>query len=492
MSVSLHLAVDLGASSGRVALGRLEGGKIHLEILHRFDNGPVVLGGHVHWDVPRLWQEILVGLRKAPKGVATLGVDGWGVDFALLGPDGALVGLPRHYRDPRHLEAFHNLLERVPKEVIYTETGIQVMPINTLYQLFALKEANPRLLEAAERFLMLPDLFHYWLSGSVILEWTNATTTQLVNPLTRTWSPKLLALLDLPKDLFAPPQPPGTPLAPLREELAQELGQAPIVVAPATHDTASAVAAVPAEEGEGWAYLIAGTWTLLGVEVFSPVLSEEAFRYNLTNEGGLDGTFRLLKNVMGLWLLQECRKAWNEKDFSVLARAAEEAPPFRFTLDPDAEPFLLPNEVAGPMPERITLYLEQRGQGCPNTRGEVVRTVYEALGFRYRWVLEALERVTGRPINKIYVVGGGSRDAFFCQTVADLTQRPVVAGPAEATLLGNLLVGARAVGALQAPIREVVGASIQTIRYLPRDLPGADAAYARFLNLIGRHKDERG
>lgn len=490
MSVSLHLAVDLGASGGRVALGRLEGDRISLEILHRFENGPVLLGDHLHWDIPRLWQEVWLGLQKAPRGVKTVSVDGWGVDFALLGPDGTLVGLPRHYRDPRHVAAFHRVLRDHGGWALYRRTGIQLMPINTLYQLVALKEGNPRLLEAAQRFLMLPDLFHYWLSGIAANEWTNASTTQLAEPWQRTWAKDLLEALGLPPHLFAEPVLPGTVLGDLREALARELGQSFAVVASASHDTASAVAAVPAE-GKGWAYLIAGTWTLLGVERNAPLVDARAFAYNLTNEGGIDGTIRLLKNVMGLWLLQECRRVWST-DFSEIASWAREEPPFRFVLDPDREEFLPPNEVAGPMPERIRRYLEATGQGAPERPGQVARTVYEGLGFRYRQVLEALEEVVGDRLNRIHVVGGGSQDAFFCQTVADLTERTVIAGPTEATLLGNLLVGARAVGAVKEPIREVVRASVKLQTYVPRELEGLEEAYARFLELaspLGRAHD---
>jgi len=481
MSASLHLAVDLGASGGRVALGALEGGRIRLEVLHRFENGPVLLGGHLHWDVPRLWQEVLGGLRKAPRGIQTVGVDGWGVDFALLGPDGALVGLPRHYRDPRHVEAFHRFLEGHPGRQIYRRTGIQLMPINTLFQLVALKEANPRLLDAAQRFLMLPDLFHYWLSGVAANEWTNASTTQLADPWRRAWAEDLLDILGLPHHLFAEPVPPGTVLGELRPGLSRELGQEPVVVAPATHDTASAVAAVPASGG-GWAYLIAGTWCLLGVERREPLVDERTFAYNLTNEGGVDGTVRLLKNVMGLWILQECRRVWGAEFAEIAARAQEEAP-FRFTIDPDREEFLPPNEVAGPMPERLRGYLERTGQGFPERPGQVARAVYEGLGFRYRQVLEALEEVTGEELRRVHVVGGGSQDPFFCQTVADLTERTVIAGPAEATLLGNLLVGARAVGAVEGSVREIVRASVELKAYEPRELRGLEEAYARFLEL---------
>lgn len=480
---SLHLAVDLGAESGRVALGRLEGGKLEVEILHRFKNTPALLGGYLHWDLPRLWLEILEGLKKAPPGVLSLGVDGWGVDYALLGPDGDLLGLPRHYRDPHHLAAFQKVLEEIPREDIFAQTGIQFMPINTLYQLIALRDGNRALLEAAQTFLMLPDLFHHWLCGATAVEWTNVSTTQLADPRTRTWSEALLQRLELPRHLFPAPTPPGTRLGPLRDEVAREVGQGMTVVAPCTHDTASAVAAVPAQ-GEGWAYISSGTWSLVGLELPQPVLSPEALAMNLTNEGGLDGTTRLLKNVMGLWLLQECRQAWGERySYADLTAMAEGVEPFRSLLNPDDPRFLLTHEVAGPMPRRIQAYCQETGQPLPQTEAEIARTIYDSLALQYRRVVEGLEQLSGRLITRLHVVGGGSQNRLLGQLTADACAREVRAGPAEATLIGNLLVTARAVGALPGSVREVVRASFTPKTYRPRTLPGLEAAYQQLLRL---------
>lgn len=479
MSASLHLAVDLGAESGRVALGRLEGEHLEVEILHRFKNTPALLGGHLHWDLMGLWREILEGLRKAPPGIASLGVDGWGVDFALLGPDGELVGLPHHYRDIRHVAAYEQVLKRLPREEIFGETGVQFMPINTLYQLVALREGNPRLLEAAEHFVMLPDLFHHWLSGEIAVEWTNASTTQLADPRTRTWSQGLMERLELPARLFSHPVPPGTVLGSLRDEVARELGWQTTVVAPCTHDTASAVAAIPAE-GDGWAYISSGTWSLVGVELPGPVLSPQALAMNLTNEGGLDGTTRLLKNVMGLWLLQECRHAWGDShSYAELTAMAEGIQPFRSLINPDDPRFLLTNEIAGPMPARIQAYCRESGQTIPAGEAEITRTIYDSLALQYRRVVEGLERITGCSITRLHVVGGGSQNRMLCQLTADVTGREVIAGPVEATTLGNLLVTARAVGALGGDLRRVVRHSFPTEAYLPRDLPSRSEAYDR-------------
>jgi len=482
-SPSLHLAVDLGAESGRVALGRLEGGRLEVEILHRFNNTPALLGGYLHWDLPRLWLEILEGLSKAPPGVQSLGVDGWGVDYALLGPDGDLLGLPRHYRDPHHLAAFQRVLEDLPREEVFAQTGVQFLPINTLYQLVALREGNPGLLEAAQTFLMLPDLFHHWLCGAIAVEWTNASTTQLAQPHTRTWSEALLQRLGLPQRLFLPPVPPGTVLGPLRGEVARAVGQEILVVAPCTHDTASAVAAVPAE-GDSWAYISSGTWSLVGLEQAQPVLSPQALAMNLTNEAGLDGTIRLLKNVMGLWLLQECRRSWGGRySYAELTEMAEGAEPFRSLINPDDPRFLLSHEVAGPMPKRIQTYCQETGQPLPQSEAQIARTIYDSLALQYRRVVEGLEQLTGRPITRLHVVGGGAQIRLLCQLTADASGREVWAGPVEATLIGNLLVTSRAVGALPGSVREAVRASFTPETHQPRPLPGLEAAYQRLLGL---------
>jgi len=481
--MSLHLAVDLGAESGRVALGRLEEGFLQIEVLQRFPNVPAMLAGHLYWDLPRLWLEILEGLKKAPRGVSSLGVDGWGVDYALLGPDGNLVALPTHYRDMRNQAAYERVQQRLGRDLIFSQTGIQFMPINTLYQLEALQHANPKLLQAATTFLMLPDLFHFWLSGKKAVEWSNASTTQFANPLTRDWSGAIVKELGWPAQLFRKPISPGTLLGALREDVAKEIGQSITVVAPCTHDTGSAVAAIPAE-GENWAYISSGTWSLVGVETRHPVLSQEALKMNLTNEGGLDGTTRLLKNVMGLWLLQQCRHAWGDRfSYNELAAMARSSVPFRSLVNPDDARFLLPNETGGFMPERIRAYCQQTRQPLPESEADVVRSVYDSLALKYRQVIEGLERLTARNIERIHIVGGGSQNQILCQLTADVTGREVVAGPVEATTIGNLLVTARAVGALQGDIRAVVQNSFSTQSYTPGELPGISEAYQRMQGL---------
>lgn len=478
--MSLHLAVDLGAESGRVALGRLEAGRLEVEILHRFANIPVNLNGHLHWDLPTIWLEILEGLKKAPNGVSSLGVDGWGVDYALLGPDDDLVVLPTHYRDSRNLAAYQRVLSKFGRDLIFEESGIQFMPINTLYQIEAQAYTNPKILETSKTFLMLPDLFHFWLSGKKAVEWTNASTTQFANPLTKNWSEKIVEKMGWPRGLFGLPIAPGTVLGPMREEVAREVGQQTTVVAPCTHDTASAVAAVPAE-GQNWAYISSGTWSLVGLELPAPVISSETLRLNLTNEGGLDGTTRLLKNVMGLWLLQECRRAWSSQyDYASLSTMAENAQAFRSLINPDDSSFLLPNESAGPMPVRIRDYCQKTRQPLPETEAETARTIYDSLALKYRAVIEMLEKVSRTSVDRVHVVGGGSQNKLLCQLTADISGREVIAGPVEATIIGNLLVTARAVGRLHSDSRSVVRASFATQRFTPRDVPLSEEAYARF------------
>ncbi|MER3482158.1 MAG: rhamnulokinase, partial [Meiothermus sp.] len=424
MSVSRHVAVDLGASGGRVALGTVQEGRLEVEVLHRFSNGPVQVpvgdGINLYWDVLGLWREILHGLRQAAaKGpTASVGVDSWGVDFALLDEHGLVLEGLRHYRDPRTEKTFRSALTTLDKERIYEHTGLQFMPINTLYQLLAVQQQRPDLLAQARHFLMVPDLFHFWLSGKAVCERTNASTTQLFDPRKGDWSGDVLEAFNLPKRIFSPIVEPGTVLGPLRPALAKELGlENTVVIAPGTHDTASAVAAVPAE-GENWAYISSGTWSLVGIETAHPVISEAALGANLTNEAGIHSTTRLLKNVMGLWILQECRHAWGDVGFPVIYAEAEAAPAFTAFIDPDDIHFL----AAGlDMPSRIQTYCRQKGQKVPETQGQITRCVLESLALKYRVVLDTIEQVSAQKINVVHVVGGGSLVEVLCQWTADAT-----------------------------------------------------------------------
>lgn len=433
-----YLAFDLGAESGRAILAHLRNGNLTTQEVHRFKNEPVEYGGSLHWDVVRLWWEMRKALSQLENvELAGIGVDAWGVDYALLGERSELLQNPYHYRDSRTAGMMHEVFRRVPKENIYRETGIQFMPINTLYQLYAAKQQTRELLQCAQKLLTIPDLFHYWLTGKAVCEFTNATTTQLVNPLTRTWAKNLIERLDLPGHLLPEIVEPGTMLGPLHPQIARNtsLANTP-VIAPAAHDTGSAVAAISAREGT--AFISSGTWSLVGIEVDRPILSEKAMRLNFTNEGGVQGTTRLLKNVMGLWLLQECHHAWTAQGHCYKADELQEMAaretPFACLVDPDHESFLRPTSML----HAIDAFCARTQQRAPQSPAAYVRAILESLAFKYRLVLRNLEQLTGQRIERIRVIGGGSKNRLLNQLTADATNKQVLAGPAEATALGNV------------------------------------------------------
>jgi rhamnulokinase len=463
-----YLAVDLGAESGRVVLGRFDGGHVSLEEIHRFPNLPVRLPDGLHWDVLRILHEIKEGLAKAVRGeeIEGIGVDSWGVDFGLLDRDGALVSNPYHHRDSRTEGMVDEALRLASRKEIYGTTGIQFLPINTLYQLLAMR-GSP-LLRAAETMLLIPDLINYWLTGERACEYTNATTTQLLDLETGGWSQDLLKKLDLPSGLFSPVVSPGTELGPVLPGVAEEIGAGPPVFAVASHDTASAVVAVPAK-ADDFAYISSGTWSLVGVEARSPVVTQEAIEANFTNEGGFAGTTRFLKNVMGLWLLQECRRQWaregHEYSYEELARMAEGAPSGPL-VDPDHPAFLTP----GDMTARIRRFCEETGQVPPERPAEFARCIFESLALKYGHAIEQAQNMTGQKIGTVNIVGGGSQNALLCQLTADVAQLPVVAGPVEATAMGNVMVQAFAQKRVGSPeeIRAVVRDSFEASTYEPR------------------------
>jgi len=463
------LAIDLGAESGRGIVGQFDGSRVTLETVHRFPNGPVALLDQLVWDAPGLHREILTSIRKAG-GIDSVGVDTWGVDFALLGRDGSLLGLPRHYRDPHTETAMESAFAVVPREEIYRRTGLQFLRFNTLYQLLALCRDRSPQLDAAESLLFMPDLFHYWLTGIRVNEFTDASTSQMTDPRKRGWDQELCARFGRPGKLLGTIVPPGTVLGPMRKSVADETGSSPVpVVVPATHDTASAVAAVPAS-GTNWAYLSSGTWSLLGAELPEPVITDASLAANFTNEGGLGGSVRFLKNIMGLWLVQECRRSFERAghghSYDELCQLAETAEPFRSLVDPDHSSFLLPAD----MPAAISAYCRQTGQPVPESPGAFVRCCLESLALKYAVVLEQLEALTGRRVDVLHVVGGGSQNALLNQFTADAINRPVLAGPVEATALGNVLVQALALGLVASPqqIRDVARASFGVMEFLPR------------------------
>jgi rhamnulokinase len=482
-----YLAFDLGAESGRAMLGSIRDDVLTLEELHRFPNIPVRLPTGLYWDTLRLFHEILQGLIAACRGrkiqLAGVGVDTWGVDFALLGADGALVDNPRHYRDSRNNGMLERTFAVIPREEIFAHTGIQFMQLNTLYQLHAMKLANSPALEVARTFLMMPDLFNYWLTGVMRCELTDASTTQFYNPVKKRWAFELLERLGLPTTIFPEIVPPGTLLGPLLPHVAEETGAGEVpVYATCCHDTASAVAAVPAE-GDGWCYISSGTWSLMGVELTEPIINQRSLELNFTNEIGAAGTVRFLKNIAGMWLLQECRRAWalegREYSYDELAQLAAAAPPFTAVIDPDA--FLEP----GRMPEKIAEYCRRTGQAAPEPPGPMCRTILESLALRYRQVLESLESLLGRRIERIHIVGGGSRNRVLNQFVADATGRPVIAGPAEATAAGNVAVQAIGAGLLKdlREARDLIRRSFPMTVFEPKPQADWDAAYQRFCAL---------
>jgi rhamnulokinase len=468
-----YAAIDLGAESGRVVLGRLDGERVTLDVVHRFPNRPVRLPDGMRWNLLHLFTEALhgVGLAVAEARLDGIGVDSWGVDYALLDGEDRVLGLPFHYRDPRTDGMVERVHARVPRDELYATAGIQTMPINTVFQLLA-DESSPAL-AAAERIALVPDLFALWLTGVLANESTVASTTGLLDARTGTWARELIARLGLPSAPFAgDPVESGVTLGPA---LAHHAFAATPVHTVAGHDTASAFVAAPIA-GPNAAVLSSGTWSLLGLEIDAAVLTPEAAGYNLTNERGVDGTIRLLRNVMGLWLLQECRREWEPCDYDELARLASDARDDVPLFDPDDEAFLQP----GDMPRRIAEACRALGQQPPETRGELARSILVSLACKYRLVLERLCRVTGREVDVIHVIGGGARNELLCRLTADVAGVPVLAGPVEATALGNVLIQARACGELAslADVRAVAAASAAPIVYEPGDPAGA---YERFL-----------
>jgi sugar (pentulose or hexulose) kinase len=491
------LAIDLGAESGRAMLGHFDGERVSLREVHRFQNDAVRIPTGYHWDVFRLYHEIKIGLAAAAGEtggkIESLGIDTWAVDFGLLDCTGALIGNPYHYRDLRTEGMLERAFSRVPRADIYRATGIQAMPINTLCQLLAM-EAQPAL-QSADTMLLIADLFRYWLSGEQAAEVTIASTTQLYDQASGDWAWDIINRLNIPARIFPAIVPSGQVEARLRPEIAVEAGLhgQPFVIPGASHDTASAVAAVPAMN-RGFAYISSGTWSLVGTELASPMLGDAAMDGNFTNEVGVYGTIRFLKNVMGLWLLQQSRQTWVRTgggiDYETLLGLASVATPLVSIVDPDYHAFLPP----GDMPARIAAYCGQTGQVMPREPGATVRCILESLALKYRWVIEQIEKLTGQPIDTIHIVGGGSRNALLCQFTADATRRSVQAGPVEATALGNILVQEMAQNRLGSltELREVVRRSTHIREYEPmRGRSGWDDAYVRLQQLMerGQHSE---
>jgi rhamnulokinase len=482
-----YLAFDFGAESGRAVLAHLQSGILTTEEIHRFPNQSVEYGGSLHWDVARLWFEVRKALARVGEiELAGIGVDAWGVDYALLGERGELLQNPYHYRDRRTDGVMEEVFAKVGREEIYQATGIQFMPINTLYQLFATQRQTPKLLEAAKHLLTIPDLFNYWLTGNACCEFTNATTTQMVDPVKRAWATGLMQRLELPAQLPAPIVEPGSILGTLLPDIAGHTSLAgATVIAPACHDTGSAVAAISARDGT--AFLSSGTWSLLGTELDSPVITPDALRLNFTNEGGVNGTTRLLKNVMGLWMLQGCRQSWAAQglsyDYRELIELATRERSFHHLVDPDDESFLR----SADMLMAIDQFCTRTHQPVPQGPGAYVRAVLESLAFKYRFVLRNLEHVGGKRIDQIHIIGGGSKNRLLNQWTADATGRRVLAGPAEATALGNLAIQILATGEATSlqEVRAIVDRSVPTEVFDPLETDKWEEHAERFEQYCG-------
>jgi rhamnulokinase len=482
-------AVDIGAQSGRVAVGRFDGQRLGVTEVHRFPNVPVRTRGTLNWDILRLYQDVLHGLGAAAHEaghVDSVAVDSWAVDFALIDSKGRLVQNPVHYRDARRARAMDGVLMRVPARELYERTGIQLMPINTVFELGAMASEGDPALDAAETMLLIPDLLNYWLCGASTSEFTNATTTQCFDPHTGGWATDLLERLDVPTRLLPDVVQPGTTLAPLSHAVADAttLRDAE-VVAVATHDTGSAVAGVPFRQ-PGSVFISAGTWSLVGLEVKAPVINDAAFAANLTNEGGVDGTFRLLRNVTGLWLIHECRRIWaqegKEHSFDQLIALAKDAPVLLSLIDPNDAAFNDP----GDMPARVRAFCAHTGQTEPVDPGAVVRCILESLALKHAQTIDVLASVTGVSPREIHVVGGGARNELLCRWTADAAGLLVLAGPEEATLLGNILVQAMALGEISslAEGREVISASVVPTAYEPQETSKWQEAKERFAEAV--------
>ena len=479
-----YIAIDLGAESGRVMLSTVDSQTMTLKEAHRFGNGPIQKDNSLRWDFNSLMKEIKTGVAAAVKQsngpIAGIGVDSWGVDFGLLDADGSLVDTPYNYRDSRTDGMLEKAFELMDKRSVYDNTGIQFMQLNTIYQLLAMRLANDPSLTKAKSLILIADLVAYNLCGKCFCEYSLASTSQLMDMRTGQWSKEVFDKLSLPLDIMPEIVAPGTVVGKLTDEVAAELGCDPIdVIAVGSHDTASAIAGVPAANGKNWAYLSSGTWSLMGLEVPTAIINDKTFEYQFTNEGGIGNTIRLLKNIMGLWLVQECRRQWQREgtdlSYTEITQMARQAKPFAGYIDLDYHDFLSP----GDMPAKINKYLKETGQNTIDDKGQLVRMVLENLAFRYRWVMEKLEDIQGKKVDVLHIVGGGIQNELLCQFAANATGKEVVAGPIEATASGNIITQALATGQIDSlnKGREIIANSYELKRYSPQQKDLWDEKY---------------
>jgi len=472
------IAIDIGAETGRVIIGDVS----KMEVIYRFPNNFVRVKDSIFWDILGIFNEIKRGLKEAfkkyPNQIISIGIDTWGVDYVLLDNDGDLLGNPYHYRDKRTDNIMEEVFRIIPKKEIFTETGIQFMQLNTIYQLYSFAKKKPQIFKNTKYFLTIPDLLNYWLTGIIKNEYSIATTTQLYNPIKKDWSTKILNKLGFKKEIFGEIIMPGIKIGKLLPAVVREIGadSEVMVVAPACHDTGSAVAAVPVEDNINYAYISSGTWSLLGIETPKPIINDMSFKYNFTNEGSADGGFRFLKNITGFWIIQECKKFWDEnvKSYSydeLTEMALKYGPAANFRIDPDDLRFLKPALIDDSMIDRIKNYCHETGQKIPKTPAEIVRGVIESLAEKYTETIKMIEEITGKSIKEIYIIGGGCRNSLLCQLVANATDLPVYAGPVEATAIGNLMVQAKSMGQIKSinEGRNIIRKSFDIKKYLPKE-----------------------
>ncbi len=478
-------AVDLGATSGRTLLGIMTENGLEQREITRFANPIIQVNGHFFWDIYALYHEIIKGLKKvAEEGITiqSIGIDTWGVDFVCIGKDGQLLGNPYSYRDPHTFGIMEEYFKLVPKEKVYEKTGIQFMNFNSLFQLAALRKENSSILEAADKILFVPDCLSYMLTGNMVTEYTIASTSQILNPITKELDKELLDTIHIRQDQFAPMVLPGTQIGVLTTEIQQMTGLGAVpVIAVAGHDTASAVASVPAMN-DNFAYLSSGTWSLMGIEAKEPIVNEKSYEANFTNEGGVEGTTRFLKNICGMWLLERCRKEWKDNyDYGTLIEAAMKVPAFQSLISPDSPCFANPVSMI----EAIQNYCKVTGQHVPETYGEITRCIFDSLALRYRQVMNILREMAGFPIERLHIIGGGSRNQQLSQFTSNAVNLPVTTGPVEGTAIGNIMLQAKAAGLVSTigEMRQLIAKSIETQEYLPQDAELWDKGYEKYLSI---------
>lgn len=489
MDTHHFIAFDFGAESGRCILGSLNNNKISLREISRFPTGMMTVGEHFHWNIFRLYEEMKKSLKicAAEKiNIESMALDTWGVDYSLLASDGSILSVPYAYRDPRTNGAMESLFKIIPREKIYELTGIQFLQLNTLFQLHAQKKEKSPLLDVASDLLFMPDTFNYLFTGIKKSEFTFATTSQLYNPVRKNWDPEIFKALGINIDIMQDIVKPGTVLGDLSGRICKETGiDHMLVTAVASHDTGSAIVSIPAED-ENFAYISSGTWSLMGIETHEPIISDKSLKYNFTNEGGAEGTFRFLKNIMGLWLVQECKHAWASKNYTYpqLVEIAQEAEPFKCLIDPDANDFLNPEN----MPEAIRDYCKKTGQPVPDSDAQIVRCVFESLALKYREVMDQLKELAVKPINKLHIIGGGTQNELLCQYAANATGVQVITGPAEATATGNIMMQALALGYVKSlpEIRKIIKNSFDYKTYQPQKTADWNNAYQKFLSILNK------